>query len=203
MSTCAMEMLLSGPAVGSSCWLGVAGPAGSPPAAKPPAPPPAKPSRLACAANFGNAHSFAGLLGIQNHTLGNLFLGNSISGAVELGQTIFGSAAPTGRQIITTLLGGSGQGIIPASGGHPGISGAAGIVQDALVKAGVNAAYNAVRGVGAEPIELGLGAAGKIATPVAQLSSETLGTIAFGVSAVKFGWDITTFVAGAIRGCEQ
>jgi len=176
--------------------------------APPPKPTPAPlrptiPQRLACAANFGDTHSVAGVLGIQNNLVGNLFLGNPFSGAVELGQTVFGSASLTVGQIATTLLGGSGQGLIPATGEHPGLGGAAGIAQDAIVKGAIGAGYNLVRGVGTEPIELGLGAAGKIATPVIQLSSETLGTIAAGVGVVKFVYDASTFGLGLYRGCQQ
>jgi len=177
--------------------FGGGGGGGGAPTPKPtPAPlRPTIPQRLACAANFGDTHSFAGLLGIQHNLVGNLFLGNSVSGIVELGQTVFGSAAPTGGQIATTLLGGAGQGV-PVAGEHPGISGAAGIAQDAFAKAGINAAYNAVRGVGAEPIELGITASGKVASIAVPLSEATVSTVTSGVNLAKFSYDLVDFGVG-------
>lgn len=70
-------------------------------------------------------------------------------------------------------LKGAAQGI-PVPPGNPGLSGATGQLRSIAVQGVVSAGYNAIAGVGAEPIELGLGAAGTIATPVAQLSAETL-----------------------------
>ena len=60
----------------------------------------------------------------------NLFLGNSVSGIVEIGNDIFGNGTPTGSQVGTILLSGGGQGI---PGGGPGMKGPTGMIQDAAV----------------------------------------------------------------------
>jgi len=70
------------------------------------------------------------------------------------------------------------------------------------VQAAVGAGYNAIAGVGAEPIELGITAAGTVATPVAQLSTETLSNVAFGVGVAKFGFDAGTFLYGYFVACH-
>ncbi|MGB6471976.1 MAG: hypothetical protein WBE88_14060, partial [Candidatus Acidiferrales bacterium] len=101
----------------------------------PPNPPPPQKlsSRLVCAANYGDNHSLAAATGATSPTgkfISNLFLGNSVSGIVEIGNDIFGNGTPTGQQAATVLLSGGGQGI---PGGGPGMKGPAGMIQDAAV----------------------------------------------------------------------
>jgi len=59
--------------------------------------------------------------------------------------------------------------------------------------------YNAIPGVGAEPIELGITATGTVATPVAKLSTQVLSNVAFGVGVAKFAFDLTTFAIGFVK----
>jgi hypothetical protein len=66
----------------------------------------------------------------------------------------------------------------------------------------VAGAYGAIAGVGAEPLELGITAAGTVATPVAQLSTQTLTNVATGVGLAKFAFDLTTFAYGYAFGCN-
>ncbi len=62
--------------------------------------------------------------------------------------------------------------------------------------------YNAIAGVGQETIELGITASGNVATPVAQLSAETLSNVAFGVGVAKFAWDLGTVGYGYFFECK-
>jgi hypothetical protein len=89
--------------------------------------------RVLCAAEFGDEHSLAAATGATTSTgkfISNLFLGNTVSGIVEIGNDIFGNGTPTGQQAATVLLSGGGQGI---PGGGPGMKGPAGMIQDAAV----------------------------------------------------------------------
>ncbi len=157
--------------------------------------------RLACAARFGTNHSVAALFGAQGNFVANLFLGNSVSGLVNLGLFISGDVTPSAAQIASIPLKGAAQGI-PVPPGNPGLSGAVGQLRSLGVQAAVGAGYNAIAGVGAEPIELGITAAGTVATPVAQLSTETLSNVAFGVGVAKFGFDAGTFLYGYFVACH-
>jgi hypothetical protein len=74
-------------------------------------------------------------------------------------------------------------------------------VRGLAVQGAVAGAYNAIAGVGAEPIELGITAAGTIATPVAQLGTETLSNVAFGVGVAKFAFDFSTVADGYLFAC--
>jgi hypothetical protein len=109
----------------------------------------------------------------------------------------------SGQKPTTSMvLKGGAQGI-PVPPGNPGFSGAAGQAKGAGLSFLVQAGYNAVRGVGQEVIELGITDAGPIVTPVAQLTTEDLGNIAYGAGLVKFGVDASTFFVGLWKGCQQ
>jgi|SRR5271170_5702082 hypothetical protein len=154
--------------------------------------------RLACAANYGQNHSIAAAFGAQNTFVGNLFGGNTVSNLVNLGQSVFGNGTPTSGDIASTILSGGGQGL---PGGGPGFKGVAGQASDAIVGGAVSAGYGAIAGVGQETIELGITAAGTVATPVAQLSAQTLTNVAIGVGLAKLAFDLTTFAIGFAK-CE-
>lgn len=156
--------------------------------------------RLACAADFGQNHSVASWFGAQNTFLGNLFGGNTVSGLANLYLFVSGDKAPTAGQLAAIPLKGAAQGI-PVPPGSPGLSGAVGQARAAVVQGVVTAGFNAVAGVGAQPIELGITASAKIATSVAPLTTQTLGQIATGVGAAKFAFDLGTFLYGGIFAC--
>jgi hypothetical protein len=61
-------------------------------------------------------------------------------------------------------------------------------------------AYNAF--TGAETIELGITASGTVATPVAQLSTQTLTNVATGVGLAKFAFNLGTFAYGYAFACQ-
>jgi hypothetical protein len=111
----------------------------------------------------------------------------------------FGNQTPTGGDIASVILSGGGQGL---PGGGPGFKGAGGIASDAIVGGAVSAGYNAIAGVGQQTLELGISAS-TVATPVAQLSAETLGTIASGVGLAKFALDAGTVLYGYLAACHQ
>ena len=100
------------------------------------------------------------------------------------------------------IVKGAGQGI-PIPGAGPGVRGALGQARSAAVQAAVSAGYNAIAGVGAQPLELGITASGKVATAVTPLAQGTLGTIANTVAVGKFVFDIATFGYGLIFACSQ
>lgn len=100
------------------------------------------------------------------------------------------------------LLKGGGQGI-PGPRGVPGWSGASGQIRGLGIQSAVSVGYNAIAGVGAEPIELGITASGNIATSVAELSTATLSNVAYGVGIAKFVWDAGTFAYGYFRACKE
>jgi RHS repeat-associated protein len=158
--------------------------------------------RAKCAADFGTNHSIAAAFGAQNNFVANLFGGNSVSGLVNLGLFISGDSTPTTSQLAGVALKGAAQGI-PVPPGNPGLSGAVGQVRGLAVQGAVSAAYNAITGVGAEPIELGITAAGTIATPAVQLGAETLSNIAFGVGIAKFAFDASTVLYGYFVACRN
>ena len=112
---------------------------------------------------------------------------------------VFGNKSPTGGDIASIILSGGGQGL---PGGGPGFKGAGGIASDAIVGGAVSAGYNAIAGVGQQTLELGISAS-TVATPVAQLSAETLGTVASGVGAAKFLFDLGTVAYGYAVACHQ
>jgi hypothetical protein len=150
---------------------------------------------------MSGAPGVAALFGAQGNFVANLFLGNSVSGLVNLGLFISGDVTPSAAQIASIPLKGAAQGI-PMPPGNPGLSGAVGQLRGLGVQAAVGAGYNAIARVGAETIELGITAAGTVAAPVAQLSTETLSNVAFGVGVAKFGFDAGTFLYGYFVACH-
>jgi hypothetical protein len=146
-------------------------------------------------ANYGQNHSIVAAFGAQDNFAGNLFGGNSVSGLINLGRMVFGSATPTTSSIASTVLKGGTQGI-------PGLSGAVGQARGAASQFAVGAGYNAIAGVGQETLELGITASGQIATSAAQLSAETLGNVAFGVGVAKFAFDFYTVSYGYLFSCK-
>jgi len=68
-------------------------------------------NRLACAAEFGDAHSLSAATGTQNNFLGKAFLGNTFSGLTQLG--LLAAGGPSGATATDA-------GIAVLSGTHPG-----------------------------------------------------------------------------------
>ncbi len=157
--------------------------------------------RLKCAAQFGSNHSIAAAFGAQNNFLGNLLGGNSVSGLVNLGLFISGDATPTAGQLASVPLKGAAQGI-PVPPGDPGLSGAVGQLRGMAVQSAVAGTYNAIAGVGQETIELGITATGTVATPVAQLGTQSLSNVAFGAGIAKFAFDASTVLYGYFVACK-
>jgi RHS repeat-associated protein len=87
--------------------------------------------RLACAAEFGDAHSLASATGTQNSFLGKAFLGNTFSGLTQLG--LLGAGGPSGAtatDVGIAALSGTHQGL--PGGGNIG-KGPLGVAQDAII----------------------------------------------------------------------
>jgi hypothetical protein len=104
-------------------------------------------------------------------------------------------------KLASITLKGAAQGI-PVPPGNPGLSGATGQLRSVVVQGAVSGAYNTFAGVGAETIELGITAAGTVATPVAQLSTQTLTNVATGIGLAKFAFDLGTFSYGYFFACH-
>ena len=166
--------------------------------APPPKPAPASISsitrRIACAANFGDTHSLAAALGVQKSFWGQLYLGNTASAITHLGVSVVSAnGGLSAGQVGNILLTGARQGI---PGGGPGGQGVAGQAHNAFLTAGVSTVYNTITGVGAEPIELGITASGKVASVAVPLSEASVGAISSVVTGAKFGLDVATFLVG-------
>lgn len=156
--------------------------------------------RLNCAARFGDAHSLASATRTQNSFLGKAFLGNTISGLVQLGLLVVGG--PT-EATVTDV------GIAVLSGTHQGLpartpigQGPLGVAQDAIVGAVATAGYNAVVGAGSQTLELGINASGKVATGILGLSETTAAAVAGVIGAAKLVGDFSTFAYGGIFKCK-
>ena len=122
---------------------------------------------------------------------------------MNLGLFVSDNKTPTAAQLAAMPLKGAAQGIpIPPELGHPGLSGAVRQLRTLGVQSVTAGAYNAISGVGQETIELGITATGAVATPVAQLSAETLSNVAFGVGVAKFVFDLGTFSYGYFVACQ-
>jgi hypothetical protein len=153
--------------------------------------------RFGCAANFGDQYSLAGFLGLQNNPWANAFLGNSVSGLVNLGLSIFGNGpAPSPTQTLLTSIG------LPTGG--VGAAGIAGMAQGAAAQAFFNSLPSQT-----EPFVTGLTGAAAVPSPVpiyelsvtgatADLGAEVGSTAAdvFGGAAAwaKFGIDFAVDV---------
>ena len=157
--------------------------------------------RLSCAANFGQNHSIVTAFGAQNNFVANLFGGNSVSGLVNLGLFASGAKTPTASQLASIPLrvprrhSGSPWESRSQQGGRTSARGLA-------VQGAFSGAYNAIAQVGPELIELGITAAGSVATPIAQVGTETLSNTAFGVGAAKFLFDLSTVGYGYFVACN-
>ena len=158
-------------------------------------------NRFACASEFGKNHSISAAFGAQNTFVGGLFGGNTVSSLVNLGLAVSGNGSLSNADVGKILLKGGAQGV-PVPPGNPGLSGAAGQLRSLGVQNAVAAGYNAIAGVGAQPIELGITASGTIATEVGRLSASALTNISTGVGLAKFAFDFTTFAIGYAK-CGQ
>ncbi len=68
--------------------------------------------RLACAAEFGDAHSLAAATGTQDSFLGKAFLGNTFSGLTQLGLLAAGGpSSATATDVGIAMLSGTHQGL--------------------------------------------------------------------------------------------
>lgn len=144
--------------------------------------------RIECANNFANNHSLAALFGAQNTLLGKALGGNAIAGAGELYLAVAAKEGTNPVALGTGIaVGGAGLGISPVGG--PGIKGAAGILQDAVVMGTATAANNAIHGVGSTPITVFTAESTLAAEEAVQLSTETLEHVATGVGTAKLVLD--------------
>ncbi|MGH9440021.1 MAG: hypothetical protein ACRD22_19630, partial [Terriglobia bacterium] len=160
--------------------------------------------RLACAAQYGNQHSLSGFLGIQHNWLGNGLLGNTVSGLVELGLSVFSNASvPNWAQAAFTSVG------LPTR--SAGLKGASGIAQETAAKA----FYNGVTGANSELVT---GITGAAATPAtvpgyelsvtgatadlgAEVGSGAAESFATGIGVTKFFYDLASFGYGYAIAC--
>ena len=157
--------------------------------------------RLNCAAQYAQDHSIAAAFGLKNNFVAKLLAGNTIADLANLVLDVWGGATPTAAQLGSLLLNGGAQGV-PVPPGHPGLEGATGQLTSTAVKGVVSSAFNAVAGVGAEPIELGITAAGTSATSVSGLSAAGLDAAAWWVGVGKFTYDIFAFAYGYAHKCQ-
>jgi len=156
--------------------------------------------RLACAAQFGDAHSLAAATGTQNSFLGKAFLGNTFSGITQVGLLFTGGPSEANaKDIGVAVLAGTHQGL--PGGGNIG-KGPIGVAQDAIVGAAATAGYNAVVGAGTQTLELGVNASGKVATAIGGLSETAAGTVAGVVAGVKVVGDLAVFAYGGVFRCK-
>jgi hypothetical protein len=138
--------------------------------------------RVKCANEFANNHSLAALLpGAQNTFLGKALGGNAIAGVGELAVAV---AAPTSNTNPVELgagiaVGGAGLGVAPVGG--PGVKGATGLLQDAVVKGTVQE-MNTL-----------------LSSSAAQLSVETLENAANVVGWVKLIGDAGVYLTGVYQ----
>src|SRR3954447_5205285 len=91
-------------------------------------------------------------------------------------------------------LGGAGLGVSPVGG--PGIKGATGILQDAVVKGTATAANNVIHGVGSTPITVFTAGSTLAAEEAVQLSTSTLEEVATGVGWIKLIADVGVYAYG-------
>jgi RHS repeat-associated protein len=149
--------------------------------------------RLACAAEFGDAHSLAAATGTQNSFLGKAFLGNTFSGLTQLGLLAAGGpSSATVTDVGIAVLSGTHQGL-PAK--TPIGQGPLGVAQDALVGPAAAAAFNTVVGAGTQTLELGISGS-RVATSIAGVTAETA---AGAVALAKLGLDFATFGYGLVK----
>ncbi len=142
-------------------------------------------SRLACAEGFADGHSLAATLDIsaQAHPIeayaANALLGNSVSGALQFVQGLFGGHV--GGTAAGLVTGGLSQGLpIPASGNRWAGGGLAGGLTDGVLNAAT----------GGEEITTLTG-------------TVAMDGLAAPIGLVKFAYDTVTFGVGLYRGCGQ
>lgn len=151
--------------------------------------------RIDCANKFANNHSLAALFGAQNTFLGKALGGNAVAGLGELYVAVADKSGTNPVSLGASIaVGGAGLGVSPVGG--PGIKGATGIVQDAVVKGTASAANNAIRGIGSTPITLFTAESTLAAESAAQLSTQTLEDGATGVGLVKLVADVGIYAYG-------
>ena len=147
-------------------------------------------NHLACAAEFGDAHSLASKTGTQDSFLGKALLGNTFSGLTQL--VLLAAGGPsraTTTDVGIAMLSGTHQGL--PGGGNIG-RGPLGVAQDAIVGPVAAAAYNTVAGAGTQTLELGLGAS-RVATSIAGVTAESA---AAAVGIAKVAGDFVVFGYG-------
>jgi RHS repeat-associated protein len=139
--------------------------------------------RIKCANEYANNHSLAAMIGLQDTFLGKALGGNIIGGLGEISVAVGAPGSDTNPISLGAgiAVGGASLGL-PVGG--PGMKGATGLVQDAVVKATVQEMNTLV------------------ATSATQLSAETLETAASGVGLVKLGADIGIYAYGAFFKCQ-
>jgi hypothetical protein len=71
---------------------------------------------------------------------------------------------------------------------------------NATLSVTISSVYNAFTGVSSQIIELGLSPA--VATPVAQLSTQTVGEVVTGIGTAKLAFDASTFLYGYYFACK-
>lgn len=159
-------------------------------------PKPMKKSRLSCAADFGQNHSLAAAVGAQDTTLGRLLGGNSVSGAVDLGLSIFGGGPAPNP--VNLIAGGASLGVpvndaLSLAGQQtvPGFTSATGTLRGA----GLRALFNTATEAGNIPSIAAEG--GEIALEGGITASE----YASGVIIAKFVFDTATFGYGYFFSC--
>ena len=149
--------------------------------------------RLACAAQFGDAHSLASATGTQDSFLGKAFLGNTFSGLTQLGLLAAGGPSEaTFADAGIAALSGTHQGL--PGGGNIG-KGPLGVAQDAVIGPVAAATYNTVIGAGTQTLELGISGS-RVATSIAGVTAETAAAT---VALAKLGLDFATFGYGLVK----
>jgi RHS repeat-associated protein len=149
--------------------------------------------RLECANKFANNHSLAAAFGAQNTFLGKALGGNICGGIGSLVTAVAGRGNFTAQDAALTAYGGASLGI-PIPGGHPGLNGAGGIVQDAIVKGATATAVNAFTGASTAPVSVLTGEA--IAGTATQISTQALEDVATGVGWLKLAGDAAVYAYG-------
>lgn len=156
-------------------------------------------NRVQCANNFANNHSLAAAFGAQNTFVGQALGGNIFSGIGGLVTAVAGNGELSPQDAALTVYGGASLGI-PVPGNHPGLNGAGGMVQDAIVEGTTATAVNAFTGASTAPVSVITGEA--VAGTAAQLSTQTLEDVASGVGWLKLAGDAAIYGYGYFFKCQ-
>lgn len=153
--------------------------------------------KLRCAAKYGSNPSIASMLGLGNNYVANLFGSNSVSGLINLGNSVFGNGRPP--DFAKMALGGASLGLpinnirtFTGGGSITGLNGATGYVRSQALQGIFNAATES-------------GAIPSIAAEGGQLAAQgglTAGEFASGVGIAKFALDLGTVLVGYYA-CSQ